>query len=470
MEHKKLSRRMFLKLSAGAGATALLAACQPKAPTATEEPEEMIEPTATPEPVEEEPTPETHSRTLGEGETEIVVWYQDWEGANRMMDRASVTFTEKHPEAKVNLQAIGYSDLFSKMLPAIAAGTEGDVMNMYTNWIVGTDIKQVYLDITDAVGGYTSFIETFWEAPLTTIDMPEGKIYYLPWLAGIRGAVITVNREHLAEDDIDYLNFQTWEEVIDAGKKLTKWDGDTMTRAGYAINSSQHELLYNIIWQLGGNMYDKQSGKWSWHTEEGVEAAQWLYDIYWTHKTSSYDLYTDEYQGVSEGLISMWGDGAWTAGVQNQTADIDADNIVTPPIAGAVNDDLHPDHIAGFGLSKRLADDRDKLQIALDFALTVTGPDALVQAFDDYSGVCMSKAVYDDPRIEEVKFGPMSKRIATGMWPRGRYNADHVADMGPSNTELDRALRGEISIPEALENMDAYCQEQEDAARERIGI
>jgi hypothetical protein len=51
-----------------------------------------------------------------------------------------------------------------------------------------------------------------------------------------------------------------------------------------------------------------------------------------------------------------------------------------------------------------------------------------------------------------------------------RYSRDHVANHGPAATELDRAMRQEIGIKEALANMDAYLQEQEDQARERIGI
>jgi hypothetical protein len=100
----------------------------------------------------------------------------------------------------------------------------------------------------------------------------------------------------------------------------------------------------------------------------------------------------------------------------------------------------------------------------------VVGPDATIQAFDSYSGICMSREVYEDPRIDDVAYGPMSKRIATGMWPRGRYNGDRVADMGPARAELDRALRGEISAQDALSNMDAYCQGEEDAARQRTDV
>jgi hypothetical protein len=64
----------------------------------------------------------------------------------------------------------------------------------------------------------------------------------------------------------------------------------------------------------------------------------------------------------------------------------------------------------------------------------------------------------------------MSKRIAEGMWPVARYPQDRVANHAPASTELDKAMRQEISIQEALVNMDTYLQEQENEARERIGL
>jgi hypothetical protein len=139
-------------------------------------------------------------------------------------------------------------------------------------------------------------------------------------------------------------------------------------------------------------------------------------------------------------------------------------------LANAVEDVIYPQHIAGFGLSRQLTDDADTLQASIDFALMLVSADALIQTFDFYSGVCMTKAVYEDPRIQDVKYGEMSKRVATEMWPIARYPGDHVAQQGPAGTELDRAMRNEISIAEALANMDAYLQEQEDQARERIGL
>lgn len=471
MEKQKLSRRAFLRLSAGVGAATLLSGCVVTTAPPEAAQEEVAAATATPVPEEPTPVPTAAPRLYGEGSTEVVVWYQDWDGANRIMTAATPPFAEKHPEITVNLQAIGYGDLFAKMLPSIAAGTEGDVMMMYTDWVVGTDVSQVFLDLTDVAGGVDFWREQMWPAAFTAVSTPGEKIFYLPWLAGIRGAALTVNTDHLAEQSIDYLNFKTFEDVIDAGVALTQTDADgKITRAGFSPRSSQYQILWSLIWQLGGDFYDKETGQWSYSTPEGEAAAQILLDIYAESKTVDFELFTSEYEAVSQQLVSIWGDGAWTASVQNDVAGVPADNIVTPMLADAVEEVLYPQHQAGWGLSRRLADDPDKLKTALEFALSLVSPDSTIQAFDFYSGVTMTKAVYEDPRIEQVKYGLMSKRVAEGMWPIARYTQDRVANHGPASTELDRAMRQEISIREALANMDNYLQEQEDEARERIGI
>ncbi len=443
-----MSRRGFLKLGAGASAVALLAACTPVATTSE--------------------SGESGS-TADAAATELVVWYQDWDGANRIMNWVKPEFEKTQPDVAVNLQPIGFGDLLAKMLPSIAAGTEGDVMMMYTDWVVATDISQVFLDITDAAGGAAALEEKMWPAAFQAVEAPGGKIYYLPWLAGIRGATTSVNTDHLAEKSIDYLNFASYEDLIAAGVALTETnDAGKITRSGYSPRSSQYQLLWSFIWQMGGDFFDRESGVWSHSSPEGEAAAQLLYDVYWSHKTCDFELFTSEYEAVSQKLVSIWNDGAWTASVQTDVAEIPVDNIVTPILANAVEPVLYPQHVAGWGLSKRLVDSPTKLDAGVDFSMLIVSPDALLQALEFYSGVVPSKDVYNDPRISDAKFGLMSKRVAEGMWPIARYPQDHVAQQTPASDELDRAMRNEISITEALANMDAYLQEQEDQARERL--
>lgn len=452
MTSKNSSRRQFLKASAGVSLAAFLAACTPTgAPNG-------------------DSSSDGESDSAGSAEAkELVVWYQDWDGANRIMNFVTPQFEEEHPDVTVNLQAIGFDDLLAKMLPSIASGTEGDVMMMYTDWLVATDVSQVLLDITDPAGGTAALEEKMWPSAFQALDAPGGKIYYLPWLAGIRGAAITVNTEHLAEQSIDHNAFDSYEAVVEAGKALTQTNDDgKIIRSGYSPRSSQYQLLWSIIWQLGGDFFDRESGQWSHNSDIGEEAAQILYDLYWEEQICDFELFTSEFEAVSQGLVSIWGDGAWTASVQNDVAEIPTDNIVTPPLANAVENVLYPQHIAGWGLSRRLVEDADKLQAGIDYASLIVSPDASLQALDFYSGVVPSKDVYTHPDLASVKYGEMSKKVAEGMWPIARFPQDHVAQHTPAADELDRAMRQEISIGEALANMDAYLQEQEDQARERL--
>lgn len=442
----KTSRRQFLKVSAGMGALTMLAAC---APVATDMDAGMAD--AMEEPID------------------LVVWYQDWDGANRIMGWVQPEFEKEHENVNVDLQAIGYGDLLNKMLPSIASGTEGDVMMMYTDWVVATDITRVFLDITDAAGGAADLEEKMWPAAFQAVEVPGNKVYYLPWLAGIRGAAMTVNMDHCAEAGVDYLNFGTYEEVVDAGIAMTQTNEEgKVTRSGYSIASSQYQLLWTLIWQMGGDFFDKETGVWSHDSDVGAAAAQILHDVYHVHQTVDFELFTSEYEACTQQLVSIWGNGAWTMSVMTDVADVPADNIVTPPLANAVEYILYPQHVAGYGLSKRLAEDSAKLDAAIDFALLIVSNGALLQALDFYSGVVPSKGVYNDPGIGDVKYGLVSKRVAEGMWPHARYPQDHVAQQGPAAAEFDRAMRQEISIQEALSNMDAYLQEQEDQARERL--
>ena len=123
--------------------------------------------------------------------------------------------------------------------------------------MVATDITRVFLDITDAAGGAAELEEKMWPAAFQAVEVPGNKVYYLPWLAGIRGAAMTVNMDHTEAAGIDYLNFGTYEEVIEAGVAMTQTnDEGKVTHSGYSIRSSQYQLLWSLIWQLGGDFFD----------------------------------------------------------------------------------------------------------------------------------------------------------------------------------------------------------------------
>lgn len=459
MTHQ-LSRRSFLRLSTITALGGALAACT--APAAAPAPPSEAAATEVPTPA---------AIAVGSGELEISMWVQDFGPVVAAFEQAANKYAESAGGVSVTVQPVPYNDLQTKMLPSVAAGTEADIIMGYTNWYLATDVSQLWLPLDDFFGGRAELEQIVFPKALDLIDTPEGRAYYLPYLSGLDGIVVTTNVGQFQEAGIDYTAFTSFEDVVDAGKTLSQYDGDKVTRAGFSPIDVAYFMLMSHIYQLGGNFFDLESGTWSFATDEGRAALQRLHDLIWVDKTATYGLYTADSEGFLQGIVSSHASGAYTiASAESQMPDLDADGIPLPPLLNAAEDVVSPFNIAVVTLSRRLSDTPDKMEASVGIVREMFSADALLAITEVYSGALASQPLYSDPRIEQTKYGPTSKRIALGTWPRSRYPKGRVPAFQPAQTEVDRALRQEITIDEALANLDAYHNEQESQARERLGL
>jgi ABC-type glycerol-3-phosphate transport system substrate-binding protein len=453
------NRRELLKTTVGASTAALMATSAFGRGARAQDPT----PAPTPEPI-----------SLGEGDVSITMWVQDFGPAIEYFRKAAEAYIAREPNVKVTVQAIAYNDLLAKMLPSVAAGNEADILMGYTDWYVATDVSRLFLPLDEYMGGKAVLEKSLFPSSLTTLDLPEDKVYYVPWAAGIRAAATTVNVKLFQEAGIDYTTLATWEDLVAAGQALTVKEGGAITRAGLSPATAALSLVKTFIWQMGGEFYDHESGKWTFSTPEGEAAMQILYDLFWgPTPTSSYDLISidNEYTSFEQGRVAADLNGAWAVGVHEATVpELDADAVPTPKLAAAVTDVVYPEHMGVATLSRRLAKDETKRNHCVAILQEMLKADALIAMTESYSGSLMSTELYADPRIDQTKYGPVSKRIAEGTWPRARFPRDHVANPQPALAEIDRGLRKDISIQEALANADKYLNDQESQARERLGM
>ncbi len=446
----RMSRRGFLQLSSAAAAGTLLAAC---APVAVDEMTDS-EASAQPAPIE----------------TDVTVWHQDWDGMNRILAWATETFAEVEPGVTINTQPIGYSDLLAKLLPSIATGNEGDVNYLYTDWVVATDISQIFLEITELAGGRRALEERFFPAAFTAVDAPEGKVFYYPYISGLSDCVLVLNTEHFAAEGADWEQWDDLGVVIEDCKRVTKIDSSgQMTHASWTIKGMMYYYIQTLMYQLGGSPYDQETATFTYNSEEGVAALQFMHDIVHEHRLFDWDFIDNIWQDIANGILSMEGMGSWTYSVIVNQYDLPVEAVVMPSLPDARERALVPSPIGSWALSRRLADDSDKLDAAISFIDMIMSVEGQLQAMEFYSGSLMSPMVYADPRIEETKFGVVSKKCALGVWPVARYAGHHVANPAPAAREVERALTNEIGVEEALANIDAQMQELEDTALERLG-
>jgi ABC-type glycerol-3-phosphate transport system substrate-binding protein len=415
------------------------------------------------------PTPEPVS--VGEGGTEITMWVQDFGPAIDAFRFAAQAYIDAGNDVKVTVQPIAFADLLAKMLPSIAAGNEADIMMGYTDWYVATDVSQLFLNLEGLIGTQAELESSLFPETLQTIDMPEGSIYYIPWLAGANGVITGYNGAIWAEKGLDPTSITTWDELVSAGQELTVMDGDTMTMSGLSLMTPMLTLIKNWIWQMGGEFYNGETGEWSLNSEAGQASLQKIVDAATgPNPTMSYDLSTidNEYDVWLQGKIATQQMGAWTIGTAPD--ELQANGMSLPPLADAATDVVYPAHIGVITLSRRLADDDAKLQHCLGIAKQMISADALLDVTNSYTGLLCVQDVYNDPRIEDTRFGAISKRLAETTWPRSRWPKDHIANPAPAGQELDRAVRGELTVSEALSLADEYLNTQEQEARERLGL
>jgi len=478
----RVSRRKFLRVSmALGGSVAVLSACAPAAPPAapsgaattapassagTAVPAATVATVATTAPT---PAPTPTDIVVGQGTVSMAMWVQDFGPVVDAFKKAAEDYAKQSGTVKVTVQAIPYNDLQAKVIPSVAAGNEAEIIMGYTNWYIATDISKLFLPLDDFFGGRAALEKTIFPSAMTVINTPGNKTFYLPYLTGLRGVVTTVNVGHYNEKKIDYTKFTTFDEFEQAARTLTIRDGDSIKRAGLSNWNAALVMLKTWIWQQGGEFYSGDTGKWSLSSAEGEAALQRIQDLYQKDKVCNLDIANREYESFLQGTLSTQLEGAWTMGViASANPDLKLDSVVTPKLANAKSATVYPDHTAVLTLSKRLAADNQKLESGVGLTKALVSPDALISITDAYSGSLMSKALYDDPRIQKTKYGLISKRVAEGVWPNARFPQDHVANQAPALTELQRALTKEISIKDALANADAFLNEQETQARERL--
>ncbi len=452
---RNATRRRFLKTAAGSSA-AMLAYGAGYRPGFAQDP--TAEPTA--EPI-----------AIGESGMEITMWVQDFGPVVTAFQKAAENYVAAGNDVRVTVQPISFNDLLARMLPSIAAGNEADIMMGYTDWYVATDVSRLFLNLDGVLGTKAELESVLFPSSLTTLDMPEDSLYYIPYLAGARSAVTAYNGVLYESAGIDPTGLGSWEDLVAAGQELTQFDGDRMTVAGLSPLSSLLSMVKNWIWQSGGEFYNGETGEWTLNTSEGEAAMQRLYDlVHGESPTVSYDLATldNEFDVWTQGNIATQLNGAWTIGVSDPA--LQAGGMATPILAEAAEDVLYPEHIAVVTLSRRLADDEARLQHCVAITQQLISADSMIDITNSYTGLLCSTALYEDPRIEETTFGPVSKRLAEAVWSKARFPRDHVANQAPAQTELDLAIRGEASIQDALSNADAYLNDQEQQARERIGL
>jgi sn-glycerol 3-phosphate transport system substrate-binding protein len=182
------------------------------------------------------------------------------------MQRLIDLFNKQHPDISVTAAYTGsYDDTNLKTRAAIQAGRPPAAVIMSANFIREYAINQDAIPLDDLIakGGKTNdaFMEQFW--PALRINAQEaGHVYGVPFQNST--PILYYNADAFREVGLDPDHPPvTWQDWVDAAKKLTKRDGDRVTRYGLTMITAYDTLgwlISGLTMSNGGQYYNTAWG------------------------------------------------------------------------------------------------------------------------------------------------------------------------------------------------------------------
>lgn len=202
------------------------------------------------------------SQTGGKGE-KVVLKVGAWNDAGDALKKVATEFEKTHPDVKIEI--IESDSNYTKLTPALVSNQGApDIIQAQARDFQSFLIKfpKQFYDLTEKMQK-DGLADKFLPASIENVK-GNGKIYAMPWDIG--PTALYYRKDMFEKANIDPKSIETWDDFIEAGKKIQAANpGVNMT--GYSEDNDFFHMLFN---QLGGT-YVKDN-KISVNSPEAVKA------------------------------------------------------------------------------------------------------------------------------------------------------------------------------------------------------
>ncbi|KQV24176.1 MULTISPECIES: ABC transporter substrate-binding protein [unclassified Kitasatospora] len=200
---------------------------------------------------------------------EITVW--SWQGPAAQLKALLPEFNKAYPDIKVTVQDIGNPAIWDKITTGMAAGGSGlaDVLHIGVDYLPGY-VEKFPTGLADLGPlGATKHKDAFAQGLWQTVA-PKGRVNALPWEANSGGFYYRADLFEQAGVDVESL--QTWDEVIEAGKKLKAATGAHLLGIDKPASQPDAANFFQLLLQLQGKFYFDLDGAITLDSPEAVTA------------------------------------------------------------------------------------------------------------------------------------------------------------------------------------------------------
>ena len=229
-------------------------------------------------------------------------------GLAKVVDGLVADFDKTHPDVQVTATYTGNYDVtLQKIQAAKLAGTLPDVAvtEISSVPVLGALGAAQPLDGLIAGEGGEKFLSRFWPSMLLNC-VAAGKTYGIPFQRST--PVMYYSKDAFREAGLDPEKPPlTWDELVQAGLKLTKRDGDRVSRWGVELPLEAFNwFYYALVYANGGESLSADGTKVLWDQPKPLEALRFWHDLVNKHRiTPAYTPWNDGPQEFVAGKAAI---------------------------------------------------------------------------------------------------------------------------------------------------------------------
>jgi multiple sugar transport system substrate-binding protein len=299
MIHEITRRRFLAAVALGTGST-VLAACAPKAaptvaPAAAPKAEQPTQPP--PQVVAKEPVElRLHVRTGTEEDTLTEM----------------LPILEQEQDIKVKVEAFPGGEYYQKLQVLIAGDQAGDVWwnVVFTGQAPLHAAKGILLFLDDLVEQDNFALDQYYEGAIATCYY-EGNLIGLPFKLHPGVVGLYYNTVATEEAGLGELKPESWEELVEIGRQLTKKEGDRTIQFGYqpAYRTTPH-FYFQMARAWGGDILSQDGTKAMVNEEPFIKAMEFVVDMIFREGISPSEAQIPE-QAFPGGVMATIQSGSW---------------------------------------------------------------------------------------------------------------------------------------------------------------
>ncbi|MRX71484.1 extracellular solute-binding protein [Bacillus lacus] len=359
----------------------------------------------------------------GEVTGEITVW--GWNVAAEAMELAVPEFKKKYPDVEVKLVDIGRLDLYDKLTVGLAANGAGlpDVILVESDRLDNykKEFPNGFLNLSEM--GYDAYDDKFGPSKMSAVKNEDGEFVAMPWDIGPTGVFYRVDLFEQA--GVDPASIETWDDFIEAGKKIKDTTGAQMV----PVDVAKDDALFRMMLNQQGAFYYDEEGNIDFTSQEAVNAMTKIQELHQNGLVANVDGWDGTVTATVNGTVATVPFGVWYSGtIMDQAKELEGkwDVIELPAFEEGGN------RAANLGGSDIAIPSASKnKEAAYAFAEFFTTDKNIQVAALKEKGIFPSLLeTYEDPYFdEEVPF--------FNNKPVYRKFADQVKDIPPANYTND---------------------------------